>query len=161
MPDSRKPLKRSPHLQPLSRQHHEGLLAVWKIREGLRNGTAQATIAGFAQWFWDTHLQAHVQREEKWLVPLLPTENLLVQKMLNDHKSIESLFQSATAAATDGALRQLADALEAHIRFEERELFPFIESIVAEENLAAMYPFLEAFATGVKWTDEFWAKKMN
>ena len=34
-----KPLKRSKELAPLSREHHDGLLFAWKIKQGLANGT--------------------------------------------------------------------------------------------------------------------------
>lgn len=30
------PIKRHPSLQPLSREHHYGLLLSWKIREGFK-----------------------------------------------------------------------------------------------------------------------------
>jgi len=32
------PIKRSIALQPLSREHHHGLLLCWKIRTGLKKG---------------------------------------------------------------------------------------------------------------------------
>ena len=35
-----KPLKRSKELAPLSREHHDGLLFAWKIKQGLANGNA-------------------------------------------------------------------------------------------------------------------------
>ena len=34
-----KPIKRSKQLSPLSREHHDGLLFAWKIRQGFENGT--------------------------------------------------------------------------------------------------------------------------
>ena len=33
-----KPIKRSKELVPLSKEHHEGLLFAWKIKQGLQNG---------------------------------------------------------------------------------------------------------------------------
>lgn len=91
MSQSPQPIKRSAQLAPLSREHHEGLLAVWKIRQGLRNGTDTNTIARFVQWFWQEHLHTHFQQEETVLMPLLPGEPLL-HRMMEEHEEIEALL---------------------------------------------------------------------
>jgi hypothetical protein len=52
-----KPIKRSAALSPLSREHHEGLLFAWKIRQGLQKNIDPERISKFTKWFWDTDLQ--------------------------------------------------------------------------------------------------------
>jgi hypothetical protein len=47
-----KPLKRHAALQPLSREHHHGLLLGWKIRTGLSNGAPLERIKAYADWFF-------------------------------------------------------------------------------------------------------------
>ena len=40
--------------------------------------------------------------------------------------------------ATGGRMRELATLLEGHVRFEERKLFPLIETVLSEETLTAL-----------------------
>ena len=68
-----KPIKRSKELAPLSREHHEGLLFAWKIKQGLKNETETKLIAEYVQWFWKNHLQEHFTEEEQILAPYLQT----------------------------------------------------------------------------------------
>jgi hypothetical protein len=52
-----KPIKRSEQLAPLSREHHDGLMYVWKIREGLKNGAAVGKLKQYTIWFWQQHIK--------------------------------------------------------------------------------------------------------
>ena len=116
-----KPIKRSEQLAPLSRDHHEALLFVWKIRQGLKNGTDQKTIGQFVEWFWKSHLEEHFREEEQILAPWLPKENDLVQRMLNDHQDIEAMVHINEQIADLALLEELAGKINDHVRFEERE----------------------------------------
>ena len=64
---------------------------------------------------------------------------LLTQALL-EHQQLHALagtLQSDLAAGDvpPGAMRELAHALEQHIRFEERTLFPLIEKLASEDAL--------------------------
>ncbi|NJO25088.1 MAG: hypothetical protein HC867_03800 [Bacteroidia bacterium] len=74
------PIKRSPQLAPLSREHHDGLLFVWKIRQGLQNNTDVLTIADFILWYDEQHLKTHFETEEKLLPPFFPAGDLLFSR---------------------------------------------------------------------------------
>jgi hemerythrin-like domain-containing protein len=155
-----KPIKRSEQLAPLSRDHHEALLFVWKIRQGMKNGTDQKIIGQFVDWFWKGHLQEHFREEEQILAPWLPKENLLVQRMLDDHQEIEALVHINEQIADPNLLEELAGKINDHVRFEERELFPFAEQQIPLNRLDAIKEQLMAEVhTGSPWTNEFWLKK--
>ncbi|HEX6845465.1 MAG TPA: hypothetical protein VF144_00740, partial [Chitinophagaceae bacterium] len=89
-----KPLKRSKELAPLSREHHDGLLFVWKIRQGLANGTPVETLGDYTKWFWTNHIKPHFKDEEKVLVKFLPVDNALVKQMFKEHAEIRDLIIS-------------------------------------------------------------------
>jgi hemerythrin-like domain-containing protein len=147
------PIKRSKHIAPLSRDHHHGLLFCWKIRQGLKKEIDPGRIAGYVRYFWDTHLKAHFREEETLLF------NRIVDyqcgQALLQHAAIEKLIGMQDA----DALAALADLMERHIRFEERELFPHIEARLPADVLAQVGAELEALHAGhVKddYKDEFW-----
>ena len=155
-----KPIKRSEQLAPLSRDHHEALLFVWKIRQGLKNGTDQKTIGQFVEWFWKRHLEEHFREEEQILAPWLPKENDLVQRMLNDHQDIEAMVHINEQIADPALLEELAGKINDHVRFEERELFPFAEQQIPADRLDTIKEQLMAEVhSGLPWTNEFWLKK--
>jgi len=62
---SPKPIKRSPQLAPLSREHHDGLMFVWNLRQGLKNGTSNDELRKYILWFWTNHIKPHFFQEGK------------------------------------------------------------------------------------------------
>jgi hemerythrin-like domain-containing protein len=160
MKDSVKPIKRSPQLTPLSKDHHEGLLFGWKIRQGLKNGTEIQLIASYVQWFWKNELQEHFREEEQILAPHLPPDNELLKRMMEEHQQIEADVYILENIAEAALLLQLAEAIHDHIRFEERELFPLAEKIIPREELDVIYEqLLRQQAPKPKWEREFWLDK--
>ncbi|HJW16871.1 MAG TPA: hemerythrin domain-containing protein [Flavisolibacter sp.] len=154
------PIKRSNQLAPLSREHHEGLLFGWKIRQGLKNGADINTIGRFVQWFWEAHLQEHFRLEEQVLAAYMPTGDLQVDRMINEHQEIEALIHINENIVDEANLLQIADAIADHIRFEEREFFPHAEHSISSENLDKIYDQLSVEKVPpVKWEEEFWLKK--
>ena len=155
-----KPLKRSKELAPLSREHHDGLLFVWKIRQGLANGTSLTAMCNYAKWFWKNHIKPHFKDEEKVLIQYLPADNPLVIQMIDEHKQIRDMILTLDKEPEKKLLEQLADFLNNHIRFEERELFVYAEKALSIEQLNNIYQQLasESFCD-TEWKDEFWARK--
>ena len=134
-----KPIKRSKQLTPLSKDHHDGLLFAWKIKQGLKNGTDIRLIAEYVQWFWKNHLEEHFREEEQILAPHLPAENDLLMQMLEEHQEIEAMVHINENIPDETLLEGLARAIDDHIRFEERQLFPYVEKVVSEEELNVIY----------------------
>src|SRR5215510_2478864 len=89
-----KPIKRSKELAPLSREHHDGLLFAWKIKQGLDNGTSLDMLRDYTRWFWINHIKPHFKDEEKVLVKFLPADNPMVQQMVKEHEQIRDLILS-------------------------------------------------------------------
>ena len=87
-----KPQKRHKALQPLSREHHHGLLLSWKIRAGFSKNIAPKRIRAYADWFFKNHLIPHFELEETHIFSILEKDNELIKKALADHRRIKRLF---------------------------------------------------------------------
>jgi hypothetical protein len=155
-----KPIKRSKQLTPLSKDHHDGLLFAWKIKQGLKNGADAKLIAEYVQWFWKHHLEEHFREEKQILAPHLPADNELLKQMFDEHENIEAMIHINENIPDETLLQNLAQAIDDHIRFEERQLFPYAEEIISEKELNLVYEQLlkEKVECG-KWEKEFWLKK--
>ncbi|MBD0353236.1 MAG: hemerythrin domain-containing protein [Flavisolibacter sp.] len=158
MADAIKPIKRSMQLTPLSREHHEGLLFVWKIRQGIRYKIEPNRISHFCTWFWQHHLISHFQKEEEVLPRLLTSDHPMVQQMMREHQQIKHQLETLQQGADYNNLEHLAQLLYDHIRFEERQLFNEVEKRVAPELLEKIAAGLEGEKNNAAWDDTFWLK---
>jgi hemerythrin-like domain-containing protein len=155
-----KPLKRSKELAPLSREHHDGLLFAWKIKQGLANGTSVDTLCNYTRWFWTNHIKPHFKDEEKVLVKFLPADNALVQQMFKEHAQIRDLIIFLDREPDPSSLQLLAEFINNHIRFEERELFAYAEQTLTPEQLNEIYKELPNDShCETEWKEDFWVKK--
>jgi len=109
----------------------------------------------YALWFWNMHLLKHFEVEERWLFPLLGNDHPLVKRALADHKRITRLFTSAPSDR-ERVLGQIEEALDKHIRFEERILFQAIQKIATEDQLQIMEQVHAGTVPQEIWGDEFW-----
>lgn len=126
-------MKRSATLQPLSREHHTALTlakacerAAQSRDENLVAETCQRVIRAFSD-----ELEPHFQVEEQSLLPLLHSaENWpLAQRTMADHQQLRALLDDLRRNDAE-ALGSFGKYLTAHVRFEERELFPVIEPLL-------------------------------
>ncbi len=156
------PIQRSLQLAPLSREHHEGLMFVWKIRQGIKNHVSLEKLRAFTGWYWKNHIKPHLYQEEKVLAPFIsPTHPLLV-RMKNDHDYIRELIIALDTEAQLQDLVILSDLLEKHIRFEERELFQYLEVLLTKEELDNIHLQLEQHPVSCEaWKDEFWVTRKD
>jgi hypothetical protein len=155
-----KPIKRSKQLTPLSKDHHDGLLFAWKVKQGLKNEADVRLIAEYVQWFWKNHLEEHFREEEKILAPHLPADNELLKQMFDEHENVEAMIHINENIPDATLLSNLAQAIDDHIRFEERQLFPYAEKIIPEKELNSVYEQLAKEPRHCeKWEREFWVKK--
>lgn len=157
MAEAPRPIRRSTQLAPLSRDHHNGLLLVQRIRLGLKKEAPPTAVSAYAHWFWQQQLQPHFQKEETLLLPLFPSERLLLQ-MKDEHEAIEGLLHINESIPDPALLEELATQLHDHIRFEERILFPFIEEKCNVSQLNALAEVLnKAPASCAAWPGPpFW-----
>lgn len=144
-------------MQPLSRDHHHGLLLCWKIRTGLSKGIETQRIKRYTNWFFINHALPHFELEEQYLFPILGTENELVQRALLEHGRLTQLFND-----TDGikkSLDRIQDELEKHIRFEERILFNEIQKLATEKQLQTILKIHNDEKFNDNNDDPFWDQK--
>ncbi|WP_417199470.1 hemerythrin domain-containing protein [Bizionia sp.] len=149
-----KPLKRHKALQPLSREHHHGLLLSWKIRSGFSKNVSVERMKTYADWFFENHLIPHFELEEAEIFSILDSQNELVKKALADHRRLKRLF--AEDSSLDKSLSKIEEELEQHIRFEERILFPEIQKVATEEQLQHIAKIHQPESFEDNLTDEFW-----
>jgi len=153
-----KPIKRCEELAPLSREHHDGLLAVWKIKQGIKKEIEIGRIISFCHWFFQTELKSHTEKEEQFLPKLLHAEHPMLQRMFAEHKQVHQMFDALSDNTTYNDLEILANALNDHIRFEERQLFNEVEKLATPEDLQIIAQQLKDDSSCAVWRDEFWLK---
>jgi hemerythrin-like domain-containing protein len=126
-------VKRSPALEPLSRDHHQALVAAQRLR---RTASVAEAAPQFLE-FWDEHGRHHFEVEEAVLLPIWaehgPHDHPAVVRVLTDHVAIRrdaARVRSGEASLED--LHELGRRLDDHVRFEEKELFPLIERTLDE-----------------------------
>ena len=61
------PIKRHQALVSYSKEHHFGLLLVWKIRQGLMNAVSPERIGKYVLFFFNEDLKTHFKEEEQLL----------------------------------------------------------------------------------------------
>jgi hemerythrin-like domain-containing protein len=128
-------VKRSPELTPLSRQHHTALARALGLRRAEAGDVAEAAAA--FQEFFATKGERHFAQEEEVLLPALPAgQEALGRRMLDEHAEIRRRAAALGARPDVTAARELGELVNAHVRFEERELFPRLEAELAPEALA-------------------------
>ena|SRR5690606_14233671 len=157
-----KPLKRHPALIPLSQDHHFGLLLTWKIRQGFNRGVDMQRILDYVEYFVNEYLEKHFLNEEQHLFSYLAKNDLLRKEAEDQHEYLRKLFRKMTSgsAVEEADLKEYADSLESHIRFEERKLFPYIQVELTDEDLKEFQAKMEMIHEKVEehWEDEFWVK---
>jgi hemerythrin-like domain-containing protein len=100
--------------------------------------------------------------EEFFLFSALNDEK--VEKAIEQHRQINNLI-GALAQNSPGAkkiLQRIAELVDEHVRYEERDLFPHMETELSSEQLASIGKKLnEAQTLPLKdeYEDEFWIKK--
>jgi hemerythrin-like domain-containing protein len=135
-------MERSEALTPLSRDHHHGLFVAMKLKRAERE-TAGAAKEEFLE-FWHREGWRHFRIEEELLLPAYArhgsSTDEAVVRVLTDHVDLRRAGRELEADAEVSLefLRELGGRLEAHIRHEERVLFPQIEAALPDEELARL-----------------------
>lgn len=131
-------MKRSAELSPLSRDHHQALEASLRLRR-VTDETLGAAVEHFLA-FWSRHGERHFVIEERLVLPALPDDDAdwaeATRRVREEHREIRTRAASLARAASVGAARGLGELLQAHVRFEERTLFPLVEQRLPPAALA-------------------------
>lgn len=132
-------MKRSDALAPLSRDHHHGLVVAQRLRRATTDTSAEAR-AGFLA-FWQEEGRRHFRVEEEVLLPAFarrgPPDHEAVVRVLVDHVELRRRASDLQASPSPllESLHELGEQLGAHIRHEERVLFPLIEATLPAAEL--------------------------
>ncbi len=149
------------YLRPLREDHRFGLLFCWRVKEGIDLGIETRRIANYVHFFWSRSLCYHFRDEEMLIfsgnsVPVF-------QKTRNEHLDFHNRIQAIITGddiINPVQLQELVKLLEAHIRFEEKELFPYLRNafVPGEAKIADAVLPGEAFSPHLKhlYPDEFW-----
>ncbi|CAG4885079.1 protein of unknown function [Georgfuchsia toluolica] len=133
-------MKRCQSLAWLSRQHYAALVLAKHAQRASTDSTeATRQLMAHAVEIFERELEPHFHVEEETLLPLLTAagETDRVRRTLDEHEELRCLI-SRLRTGDAASLRRFGDILEAHVRFEERELFAVAESILAPEALAIL-----------------------
>ena len=124
-------MKRSAILAPLSREHH--LALVWAKRA---RSYAASDVESFAESLvslFDATFEPHFRKEEGELPSLLVAQPHLIKRMLDEHELLRHQINLIRNGRRD-LIGDFGLAMEQHVRFEERELFPTIERSVGQSG---------------------------
>jgi hemerythrin-like domain-containing protein len=152
-------MKRHPSLRQFSDDHHQGLVNARRLRRTASGeGSNPAGTARDFLDFWQRDTSHHFRKEEEVLLPVLARyggdlDERPILQMLAQHALIRGLamqlsdeFEQNTVR--EDTLQHLGEQLEAHIRLEEREVFPLIEQTLPEHALQEVAYRLDVFEPG-------------
>ncbi len=140
-------MKRDAALVSLSRDHHHALAVALKLRRATESTADDARVA--LAVYWSPHGRMHFRLEEEVMLPAYAghgdPHHPLVSRALCDHVAIRHRVHAvlADSESTVADLHDLGGLISAHVRFEERELFPLIERAMPTAHLAALAAALE------------------
>ncbi|MGH2869785.1 MAG: hemerythrin domain-containing protein [Solirubrobacteraceae bacterium] len=133
-------MKRHPALASLSRDHHHALVIAQRLSRANAD-TAGEVCRAFLD-HWNAEEQLHFRLEEELLLPAYAEHgepgHPAIIRMLIDHMLIRRDAARLAAAPPLRLLHDLGARLGEHVRFEERELFPLIETTLPEPELQAL-----------------------
>lgn len=161
---SKQPIKRNEHIVSLSREHHFSLLFGWKIKTGLKYNIDPKRICKYVFQFWDNNLTVHFKQEEETLFAVHNDE--LVDRALKEHTEIRAEIKALKNPDLEKEIPEhlikIADMVTAHVRFEERELFPHLEKILSPEEMKKIgHELLEMQPEPLQddYEDQFWVRQ--
>ena len=140
-------MRRHETLIPLSRDHHNGLLLATRLQQGRKALLRLWSHDPFWQAeyvvkFYKDNLVPHFEAEEKILFPLAAShikgDKRIVKRLLDEHTEMRRMidfFRHPEEKKLECTLEQFGKLLEAHIRCEERELFPMCEEGIPAKEL--------------------------
>ncbi len=144
-------MKRSRELRPLSSEHHQALLVAFQVKKALEGHPEAAGaprdlpgLLSLARRFEGQVFTPHAAAEEALLGGHLAGDDR--RRLSAEHIELKELVEHARTAAPGeqrAALAAFADLLERHVRWEERELFPYAEAHLDAAALAVIGGELE------------------
>ncbi|MER2513988.1 MAG: hemerythrin domain-containing protein [Nitrosomonas ureae] len=115
----------------LSREHHSSLVTARAARKAAESNDMATCLAAVQriEAHWQDVLVTHFAQEEALLQ--LAKDALdadIITHILADHEELRRLACESCALDPAARLRRFGDLLAAHVRYEERVLFPQLQS---------------------------------
>ena len=121
-------MKRAPPLIQLSREHHAALVLAKRARACAGDTATGSALLARINAEDRSDLLSHFATEERELPgPLVPIAPELILRLFDEHARLRALLVRI-GNGDISALQPFGDLLAAHVRFEERELFPCFET---------------------------------
>ncbi|MDA1010145.1 MAG: hemerythrin domain-containing protein [Chloroflexi bacterium] len=147
-------MERDERLLRLSREHHHGLVMALRIERELPAadvGAMQALYGDLVR-FWSAGLLPHFGAENECLLARIALRSdpglRHAGRLQRDHREMEDLVEAMAKARTPddrrSALSRFGVQLRDHIRWEERELFEWIQDELTSEEMDEIGSYLEA-----------------
>jgi hypothetical protein len=134
-------MKRDKALVDLSHDHHDALYRAMRMQRASADDLPG--VRDDVLTFWIGHGAKHFRIEEELLLPAFaavgdPTDDAVVA-VLTDHVWIRERMARLAAGELDLAgVHELGERLAAHVRHEERVLFPLIERTLGPDALTSL-----------------------
>lgn len=128
-------MKRHPALRELSSEHHRALVLATRAQRATPDEAATRALAAEAVRLFADELEPHFQQEESGLLVELKAAgcDTAARRTHAEHTELREL--AGQLSVSPSALPRFGERLAAHIRYEERELFPLAEATLAPEAL--------------------------
>ncbi|PXW89926.1 hypothetical protein C8R34_10383 [Nitrosomonas sp. Nm84] len=123
-------MPRTGALLPLSREHHTSLVMARAARKAAdsNDGVACTAVIARIEAHWHALMAAHFEQEEQLIrlaAEILDPES--VARILADHAELRTLACGPCMLEPIERLYRFADLVVAHVRYEERVLFPQLQ----------------------------------
>jgi mannose-6-phosphate isomerase-like protein (cupin superfamily) len=138
-------MKRHPSLRKFSDDHHGGLVQARRLRQVRDGGSEPREVARSFLRYWEKDTSPHFREEEEVLLAVYARHGgdlgaEPIQEMVADHARIRGFVitlieEDRSGEVSTDTLRKIGERLEAHIRLEERRVFPLVEAALPEEGL--------------------------
>jgi hemerythrin-like domain-containing protein len=139
----------------------------FRLQQGLKKSVQTDRLSSYILYVWNNSLKHHFWQEEKSLSPVMQNSDQgekLLAKMNQDHQSFRSLIARLSQDRDqEKAINEFADLLNRHIRFEERELFTFLQQSLSVPQLNDVGKFLHDHHQPVcdDWQPRFWEQSAD
>lgn len=123
---------RDPTLVALSREHFSALAASAHVEQA----GPGADLEQLRDELVGLQLPQHFAVEEQALLAYLPPEH--AERLQIDHAALHDLLEQVQVRCDRRGLERLAGLLRAHVRWEERELFPWLQANLSPSGWSAV-----------------------
>lgn len=137
-------MKRIEQLQPLSREHHQGLVISRHAKECANDVEEIAKHWTALTEYVNQNMSNHFKVEDDLILAKLaayeaehPEVAEVMAEIEAHHSKLYELVNTPSLSASH--VQEFAALLYDHIRYEECELFPLAQALLSEQELQAIY----------------------